>query len=62
MLGSKFWSLIIEIWDLPFDFAQSGESFDFAQDREPVERPVEPFGIWCLLFEIYFSGLSKFGA
>jgi len=49
MLGSKFWSLIIEIWDLPFDFAQSGE-------------PVEPFGIWCLLFGIYFSGLSKFGA
>ena len=26
----------------PFDFAQRGESFDFAQDREPVERPVEP--------------------
>jgi hypothetical protein len=26
----------------PFDFAQGGESFDFAQDREPVERPVEP--------------------
>jgi hypothetical protein len=21
----------------PFDFAQGGESFDFAQDREPVE-------------------------
>ena len=30
-------------WDLPFDLAQGGESFDFAQDREPVERPVEPF-------------------
>jgi hypothetical protein len=28
--------------DLPFDFAQGGESFDSAQDREPVERPVEP--------------------
>ena len=26
----------------PFDFAQGGESFDSAQDREPVERPVEP--------------------
>ena len=23
------------------DFAQGGESFDLAQDREPVERPVE---------------------
>jgi hypothetical protein len=34
--------------------AQGGESFDFAQDREPVERLVEPFvdcylvlGIFC---------------
>ena len=26
----------------PFDFAQGGESFDVARDREPVERPVEP--------------------
>ena len=26
----------------PFDFAQGGESFDLAQDRELVERPVEP--------------------
>jgi hypothetical protein len=35
--------------DLPFDLAQGGgESFDFAQDREPVERLVEPFVI-CLL-------------
>jgi len=39
-------------WDLPFDSAQGGESFDFTQDREPVERPVEPFGIWCLGFGI----------
>jgi hypothetical protein len=31
--------------DLPFDLAQGGESFDFAQDREPVERLVEPFDI-----------------
>jgi hypothetical protein len=34
-----FWSLNIEIWDLPFDFAQGGE-------------PVEPFVIWCLGFVI----------
>ena len=35
--------------DLPFDLAQGGESFDLAQDREPVERHVkrlgEPFDI-----------------
>ena len=40
--------------DLPFDLAQDGESFDFAQDREPVERLVEPFGICVLLFEIFY--------
>jgi len=28
--------------EFPFDYAQGGESFDFAQDREPVERLVEP--------------------
>jgi hypothetical protein len=39
-----FGSLGIGICDLPFDFAQGGESFDFAQDREPVE----PYEIWCL--------------
>jgi hypothetical protein len=40
--------------DLPFDLAQGGgESFDSAQDREPVERLVEPFGIWYLLFGIF---------
>jgi len=40
--------------DLPFDLAQGGgESFDVAQDREPVERLVEPFGICVLLFEIF---------
>jgi hypothetical protein len=43
-----FWLLNIGIWNLPFDVAQGGESFDVAQDREPVERPVEPFVIWCL--------------
>ena len=43
--------------DLPFDsfdhealdrLAQGGESFDLAQDREPVDRLVEPFDI-CVL-------------
>ena len=38
--------------DLPFDLAQGGESFDAAQDREPVERLVEPFGICYLKFFI----------
>jgi hypothetical protein len=38
--------------DLPFDLAQGGESLDFAQDREPVERLVEPFDICDLRFEI----------
>jgi hypothetical protein len=28
---------------LPFDFAQGGESFGITQDRELVERQVEPF-------------------
>jgi hypothetical protein len=49
--------------DLPFDLAQGGgesfgfaqdrESIDVAQDREPVERLIEPFGICVLLFEIF---------
>ena len=29
----------------PLDLAQGDESFDFAQDREPVERLVESFDI-----------------
>jgi hypothetical protein len=29
--------------------------FDFAQDREPVERLVEPFDIWDLGFGIFFA-------
>jgi hypothetical protein len=37
--------LVFENLDLPFDLAQGGESFDAAQDREPVERLVEPFRI-----------------
>jgi len=41
---------------LNFDLAQGGgESFDFAQDREPVERLVEPLGICVLSFEIFKS-------
>jgi hypothetical protein len=38
---------------LPFDWAQGGESFGFAQDREPVERPVEPFAICLLVLGIF---------
>ena len=35
-------SQFVTFTGFPFDLAQGGESFDFAQDREPVERPVEP--------------------
>ena len=41
----------------PFGYAQGGESFDFAQDREPVERPVEPFRTSIS----GLSGLGRFG-
>ena len=43
-IPNLFGSLNIDIWDLPFDSAQGGEL-------------VEPFGIWCLEFEIsqYFN-------
>jgi hypothetical protein len=37
-----------------------GGSFDLAQDREPVERLVEPFGICDLLFEILIAETSIF--
>jgi hypothetical protein len=37
----------------PFDFAQGGEFFNVAQDREPVERLVEPFEICILVLEIF---------
>ena len=40
-IPNMFGSLEIRIWILPFDSAQGGESIDVAQDREPVERPVE---------------------
>ncbi len=35
--SQTFWTLRIEIWNLPFDVAQGGE-------------PVEPFVIWVLQF------------
>jgi hypothetical protein len=59
--------------NLPFGLAQGGESFDFAQDREPVENPelvevverlVEPFRISANFIrsgEFRISGLSGLG-
>jgi hypothetical protein len=41
----RFGHLDFRNLNLPFDLAQGGESFDSAQDREPVERLVEPFRI-----------------
>ncbi len=38
---------------LPFDLAQGGESFDSAQDRELVERLVEPFRVSNFVLRIY---------
>ena len=52
-IQSVFGTLEIGIWILPFDYAQGGESFDFAQDHEPVERLVEPFVICFLVLGIY---------
>jgi hypothetical protein len=49
----RFGTLNFDHCDLPFDLAQGGESFDFAQDREPAERLVEPFGVCDLLFGIF---------
>ncbi len=49
-----FWGILnLGHWDLPFDRVQGGESFDFAQDREPVERRVEPFEIGFLVLGIF---------
>ena len=42
MVDRKFGGLNLDHWSLPFDWAPGGESFDFAQNREPVERLVEP--------------------
>jgi hypothetical protein len=50
-----FRSLVLGIWVLSFDLAQDGESFDFAQDREPVERLVEPFVVCELELGIFYS-------
>jgi hypothetical protein len=50
---SRFGHLNFDHSDLPFDFAQGGESFDSAQDREPAERRVEPFRASDLGFRIY---------
>jgi hypothetical protein len=44
---------------LPFDLAQGGESFDSAQDREPVERLVEPFEICFLVLGILMIFIRK---
>ncbi len=61
-IPNMFESLKIRIWILPCDsfdlealdrLAQGGESFDFAQDREPVERLVEPFAICKLVLGIF---------
>jgi hypothetical protein len=52
---------LVRLWvghcDLPFDLAQGGESFDAAQDREPVERLVEPFVICLLVIVILLSSV-----
>jgi hypothetical protein len=49
-------------WNLPFDLAQGGESFDSAQDREPAERLVEPFRISTRLLRLNASdGGQVFG-
>jgi hypothetical protein len=40
--GSRTNLILSKFTRFPFDFAQGGESIDVAQDREPVERPVEP--------------------
>jgi hypothetical protein len=53
-IPNMFGSLKFRIWILPFDLAQGGESFDTAQDREPVERLVEPFVICLLVLGIFF--------
>jgi hypothetical protein len=49
-LTERFGHLYLGHYGLPFDFAQGGESFDAAQDREPVERLVEPFRVSSFVF------------
>ena len=68
-IQNMFGSLEIGIWILPFDsfdlealdrLVQGGESFDSAQDREPVERLVEPFVICGLVFGTFLKeGLNR---
>jgi hypothetical protein len=53
VIRNPFGSLELGIWILPFDLAQGGESFDVAQDHEPVEWPVEPFVICYLELGIF---------
>jgi len=48
-LGFCYWYFCHS--NLPFGWAQGGESLDFAQDREPVERLVEPFRVSCFGFQ-----------
>ena len=50
--GHSFDILNLDHWKLPFGLAQGGESLDVAQDREPVERSIEPFGICYLVLGI----------
>ena len=45
---------------LPFDLAQGGESFDSAQDRELVERLVEPFRVSNFVLRIYRAKVERF--
>ena len=49
----EFWTSVIVICPSTCSGWWGGESFDFAQDREPVERLVDPFGICELLVEIF---------
>jgi hypothetical protein len=45
-------------FDIALRLAQGGESFDFAQDREPVERLAEPFCISNFLFRILIESMK----
>jgi len=56
MVDREFGGLNLGHWNLPFGWAQGGESFDFAQDREPVERLVEP--LWFVFLVPKFSAFS----
>ena len=49
-VNGRLGHLYLRNYGLPFVFAQGGESFDLAQDREPVERLVEPFRVSSFVF------------